>query len=353
MATKRAAPRSAKRAAPAGAAWSSLELADFLIRNRELLVASVIGSGLADVRRRSAPDRLDREAHSFLTLFLKFLQDAAPASLAVTVRQEVCAGAFAGDTPEEARHTLVIWRRTLDGFLPALSKTRASKLVAATIARLEEPIEMALRRWERRRIDVIVLGASAGGVEALSSLMPQLGPDLPVTLIIVQHVGHDGPSVLPAILSRHSGIHIAPAVENAPLYLGYAYVAVPNRHLTVGGGRLRLMDAPPVHFAKPAIDVLFRSAAAAYGTRLASIILSGAGRDGADGTRAVHELGGLTIAQAPVGAAYGAMPEAAIATGAVDLVIPQGELASYIRRLALSGRPSEQMMKQYRAHAAS
>jgi two-component system chemotaxis response regulator CheB len=321
------------------------ELGEFLRQNQHLLIASVIGSGLPDVRRRSAPDRLHSESAGFIDLFLTTLYSADMAPLAASVRHQVIAGALAGAAEREARDVMGIWRRTLEAFLPAINKSESAVSVNAAMDRIEEAIIEQVRRWERRRIDVIAIGASAGGVGVLTDLMPQLDAQLPVTLVIVQHVGRSGPSVLPAILARHSGMHIAPGVQGAPLYLGYAYIATPNAHLSVERRRLSLTDEPPEHFAKPAIDVLFRSAAEAFGRHLAALILSGAGQDGAAGMRVVHQMGGFTIALSPEGLAYGAMPAAAIATGAVDQVIPELELAPFIRRLALSGHPPARKLR--------
>lgn len=315
------------------------DLGEFLRQNQHLLIASAIGSGLPDVRRRSAPDRLHSESAGFLELFLATLYSSALAPLTSGARKQVIVGALAGASEREAGDVMDIWRRTLEAFLPATSKTESAMFVNATMDRLSEVIVEQLHRWERRRIDVIVIGASAGGLGVLTDLMPQLDAELPVTLVVVQHLGRTGPSVLPAILARHSGMHIAPGVQGAPLYLGYAYIATPNAHLTVERRRLSLTDEPPEHFAKPSIDVLFRSAAEAFGRHLAAVILCGAGQDGAQGIRVVHQMGGMTIALSPEGLAYGAMPAAAIATGTVDQVLPELELAPFIRRLALNGRP--------------
>lgn len=317
------------------------ELGEFLRQNQQLLITSAIGSGLPDVRRRSAPDRLQTESIGFIHLFLITLYSPLAAPNAVTVKKQIVAGALAGASEREARDVIGIWRRTLEAFLPGSNKAESSFFVQTAMDRVEQATIEQLRRWERRRIDIVVIGASAGGVGVLTDLMPQLDAGLPVTLLVVQHVGRSGPSVLPAILARHSGMHIAPAVQGAPLYLGYAYIAPPNLHLVVEQRRLSLTDEPPEHFARPSIDVLFRSAAHAFGRHLAALVLCGAGQDGAAGIRVVHEMGGLTIALSPEGLAYGAMPAAAIATGAVDQVIPALELAPFIRKLALGGRPPQ------------
>ncbi len=221
------------------------ELGEFLRQNQHLLIASAIGSGLPDVRRRSAPDRLQTESVGFIHLFLTTLYSPVAAPLAITVRKQVVTGALAGASEREAKDVMDIWRRTLEAFLPGTNKTESASFVNAAMDRIEQAIIEQLRRWDRRRIDILVIGASAGGVGVLTDLMPQLNAELPVTLVVVQHVGRSGPSVLPAILARHSGMHIAPAVQGAALYLGYAYIATPNLHLVVEQRRLSLTDEPP------------------------------------------------------------------------------------------------------------
>lgn len=275
-----------------------------------------------------------------MELLLSCLHTRSSRAVSAQVQREVSIGAFAGATAFEARDTVALWRRILDAFLPAMNMAECSVVQNEALQRIEELVQRRIRQRERRRIDIIALGASAGGVPILSELMSHLPAELPVTLLIVQHLSRRVPSVLPELLARRSAIRIAPAVQGAPIYLGYAYVAPPNYHLMVAGGALALSDDPPVHFVKPSVDVLFSSAAREFGNRLASVVLSGSGEDGADGTRAVHQFGGFTVAQDPQTAPYASMPEAAIATGCVDLVVPEAQIAPLMRELALSGRPN-------------
>src|SRR5205807_3722319 len=128
------------------------------------------------------------------------------------------------------------------------------------------------------------------------------------------------------------------AVRRGMIYLGHAYVAPPASHLVITDGRLDLVDGPPVHFVKPSADVLFESAALAFGPRLMSVVLSGSGVDGAAGTRAVHDHGGITLTQEPESVDFRGMPEAAIATGSVDYVGNLQRLGSIIERLVLEGK---------------
>lgn len=326
------------------------ELGEFLRQNQHLLIASAIGSGLPEIRSRSAPDRLQKESSAFIDLFLETLYSSAGGPLALAAKSQAVTGALAGASEREANDVMNVWRRTFEAFLPGSNKRESAWFINAAMDRIMAVAIEQLRRWERRRIDIIVIGSSAGGVGVLTDLMPQLDAQLPVTLVIVQHVGSTGPSVLPAILARHSGMHIAPGVQGAPLYLGYAYIATPSHHLVVERRRLAITDQPPEHFARPSIDVLFRSAAQTFGSHLAALVLCGAGQDGANGVEVVHRMGGLTIALSPEELAYGAMPAAAIATGAVDMVIPELELASFIRKLALSGRPMANKLRAAASH---
>jgi two-component system chemotaxis response regulator CheB len=133
-------------------------------------------------------------------------------------------------------------------------------------------------------------------------------------------------------------VAVTHAVDGASLWLGYAYVAPPGRHLVVDRRAVHLVVGPPVHFAKPCVEGLFESAAEMFGQRLAWVVLSGTGADGATGARAVREQGGVTFAQRPEGAEYPGMPEAASATGAVDRVLSLGDLGAALRRLATDGR---------------
>jgi two-component system chemotaxis response regulator CheB len=141
-----------------------------------------------------------------------------------------------------------------------------------------------------------------------------------------------------SVLARHIPISVSAAVDGGALHLGSAHVAPPGWHLVVAGGALRLLDAPPVRFVKPSADVLFGSAAAAFGRRLASVVLSGTGSDGAAGSGLVRKYGGTTFAQDPGEAEFGGMPAAAIATGDVQHVLPVSDLARVLGRAVLRGR---------------
>jgi two-component system chemotaxis response regulator CheB len=169
--------------------------------------------------------------------------------------------------------------------------------------------------------DVIVLGASAGGVEAISRVVSELPRDLQASVLVVLHVSR-GRSMLPEILSRAGRMPAVHPEDRTPLQYGRVYVAPPDHHLIVDQGLARVVHTASENGVRPAVDPLFRSAARAYGTRVLGVILTGALDDGTAGTVAVKEAGGITIAQDPDEAFSPGMPRSAIASGAVDHVLP-------------------------------
>jgi two-component system chemotaxis response regulator CheB len=308
--------------------------------NASLLAASAVVAGLACARPRTAPDRLAAEAASFVRLLgLALRHGTAPAKIDSAVRAEVRAGALAAASPTDVAAVFEVWRRAVHAVLATLAAAEAHRGVRA-LDDLERRAVRAAESWDRHRVDVVVVGASAGGLDPLATLLAALGSDLPATVICVFHVAPHGPGLLPSILARRARVPIAAASDGAALYLGWAYVAPPGRHLVAGPSGLRLVDGPPVHFVKPSVDVLFESAADAFGKRLASVVLSGSGADGAIGTQAVHERGGLTLAQDPGDSEFDRMPANAIATGQVDRVLPVKQIATALRSAILAGRGS-------------
>lgn len=186
------------------------------------------------------------------------------------------------------------------------------------------------------RFDVVAIGTSAGGVEALQVLTAALPKGLPAAVVVVQHLDPRHDSALAHLLARRSPIPVHQATSGEPVRAGTIAVAPPAHHLIVRDGRLILTETPRVHFSRPAIDVLFQSVAEAYGERALGVILSGTGLDGADGVRAIKARGGTTLAQAE--ALHDGMPQAARATGCIDASFPLNELGPAITRL-VRGEP--------------
>jgi two-component system, chemotaxis family, protein-glutamate methylesterase/glutaminase len=186
--------------------------------------------------------------------------------------------------------------------------------------------------------DIVVVGSSAGGLRALSELLRPLDPGFPAALVVVQHLSPDHKSMLPELLARVTRLRIKQAENGDALRPGAAYIAPPGRHLLVSPGRLELTHTQQVHYSRPSIDLLFVSAAEAYGKRCLAVVLSGSGWDGSAGIRAIKQAGGMAIAQDPDSAEFGPMPRAAIETGCVDRVVPLEDLAAVLQGLCRSNR---------------
>ena len=187
-------------------------------------------------------------------------------------------------------------------------------------------------------IDIGVVGASAGGVEALVTLVGGLPADLPMALFVVLHLPATRPSSLPAILARAGPLPAEHAEDGAPIVPGRIYVAPPDRHLLVRPGTVAVTHGPRENHLRPAADPLFRSAAQSYGPRVVGVVLSGTLDDGALGLRAIAEHGGVTVVQDPAEALFDGMPRAALRHARIDQTLPVGRIAPLLAHLAREGR---------------
>jgi two-component system chemotaxis response regulator CheB len=186
--------------------------------------------------------------------------------------------------------------------------------------------------------DVVVVGASAGGVEALTAFARALPADFAAPVVVVLHVPATGTSVLPEILSRAGALPARHAVDGEPLERGHIYVAPPNFHVLIADRKVELNRGPRENGHRPAIDALFRSAAGAYDGRTAGVVLSGALDDGTAGLYVIKSHGGATLVQDPGEALYTSMPASAIRYVKPDYVLPTRELVDVLVRLtATSG----------------
>ncbi|MBM7868167.1 PAS domain-containing protein [Heliobacterium gestii] len=181
---------------------------------------------------------------------------------------------------------------------------------------------------------VLAIGASAGGLRAIQEVLNRLSPDQNLAVFIVQHLSPRYPSHLTAILKRTSLMDVKEAVQDEVICGGTIYVATPNHHLVLHGNRIHLdAESEKVKFARPSIDVLFESAAEAFGSRVIGVVLSGTGSDGSNGIISIKEHGGFTIAQDSSNSHYNAMPQNAINTGAIDFVLPLNEIPKIVSQI--------------------
>lgn len=187
---------------------------------------------------------------------------------------------------------------------------------------------------KKRTIEAVVIGASAGGIDALMHILPALParPAFPVAVVL--HVPDDRDSRLAEVFQQHLPMPVLQAEDKAPLTAGTIYFAPPGYHLSIEEDRsFSLSQEEPVHFSRPAIDILMSSAADAFGARLCGIVLTGASADGAAGLARIGELGGLTVAQDPTDAEISTMPAAAIRLRQPDMVLPLREIRSLLANL--------------------
>ncbi|KIQ37174.1 chemotaxis protein CheB [Variovorax paradoxus] len=190
------------------------------------------------------------------------------------------------------------------------------------------------RPLTRKRVDAIVLGASAGGIDALLALLADLPASWHIPMTVVLHLPENHDSHLAEIFAQRLPIHVREAADKMPLAAGTLYFAPPGYHLSVERERcFSLSCEAPVLFSRPSIDVLMASAADAYGPALAGFLLTGANDDGAEGLYRIHLAGGLTAVQDPKEALISIMPNAAIARHAPDHVLPLRELRALLLQL--------------------
>lgn len=181
---------------------------------------------------------------------------------------------------------------------------------------------------------IVVIGASAGGVEALRDLFRGLNPDLNAAIFVVLHIPDHADSNLPHILSRQGSIPVSHAQDTQKIEAGRAYIAPPNQHLIIQDGMMRLTLGPKVNHTRPAIDPLFESAAMNYGPNVIGVILSGLLYDGTKGLMRIKQAGGVAVVQDPEEALFSSMPENALQYLQVDYNLPVSKIASLLNGLA-------------------
>lgn len=188
--------------------------------------------------------------------------------------------------------------------------------------------------------EIVVLGTSLGGLKALEQLLSALPANLELPIVLVQHRLKAADELLSGLLQSYSKLPVIEPEDKQPLRGGHIYVAPADYHLLVGRGVLSLSTEAPVNYARPAIDVLFESAAASYRTGVVAVVLTGASADGAQGVKTVKTQGGYVIVQRPSEAESAVMPTASIDSGAVDEVLPLAQIPA--RLVELSTRRKRQ-----------
>jgi len=182
--------------------------------------------------------------------------------------------------------------------------------------------------------DIIVIGASAGGVEALVTLVGGLPADLPASIFVVLHIPPEGPSMLPTILGRSGPLVATHPVDGTAIEQRHIYVAPPDHHMLLEQGRIRVIRGPRENRHRPAIDPLFRSAGVAYGPRVVGVILTGSLDDGTAGLEAIKQRGGVAVVQNYTEALFSSMPHSAVEHVKVDYVLSLSAIAEKLRELA-------------------
>jgi two-component system, chemotaxis family, protein-glutamate methylesterase/glutaminase len=186
--------------------------------------------------------------------------------------------------------------------------------------------------------NVIVVGASAGGISAVRTLLNKLPENVPAAIFVVVHTSPDGPGKLASVLDRATRLTVVTAEDGMVARHGHVYVAPPDYHLIVDGRYVRLTRGPREHRFRPAVDPLFRTAAEHYGARAIGVVLSGHMADGTHGLTLIKEAGGLAIVQDPDEALAPSMPLNAMRRGGVDYVLPVEEMARVIMGLIMNER---------------
>jgi two-component system chemotaxis response regulator CheB len=193
-------------------------------------------------------------------------------------------------------------------------------------------------KWDQPR-DIVVIGTSSGGVQAVLNLVARLEPDLPASLFVVIHTSPSSPGVLGNIVTRAGTLPASLAADGEEIRQGQVYLAPPDHHLLIEHGKVRVVRGPQENGFRPAVDPMFRTASRAYGPRVVGIILSGGLDDGTRGLFDVKRAGGVTVVQDPDEALIPMMPLSAIQNVEVDHILPVAEIASLISRLARNGQP--------------
>jgi two-component system, chemotaxis family, protein-glutamate methylesterase/glutaminase len=208
-------------------------------------------------------------------------------------------------------------------------------------ARKEPPLPPGIRTWRDGRVmsealrhyEIVVIGCSMGGMNALQTIFGALPKDFPVPIAVVQHRYRTSSESLPAFFRRNSELKVVDTTDKEWLKPGTVYLAPANYHLLVERGELSLSVDDAVAYSRPSIDVLFESAAMAYGSGVIGVVLTGANADGARGAAEIKKRGGFVVVQDPATAESPSMPQAAIEATRVDRILPLDRIGPFLVEL--------------------
>ena len=224
----------------------------------------------------------------------------------------------------------------------AASKKKPNKSANLAASSLESTVEQAIvadKQGGRFEGWVIGVGASAGGLEALTAFLRPLLPDLPAAIVIIQHMSHTHPSLLVQLLARETRLEVVQIVDGMRPRLGMVHIAPPRLNVELTADGFKLCAPPAARLPTPSVDTFFRSVAENCGSRAIGVILSGTGSDGAAGLVAIRQGGGHTYAQDPESARYDGMPLASIEAGVVEGILPADKIGEQLLSLILTGAP--------------
>lgn len=232
----------------------------------------------------------------------------------------------------------------LKALAPARRASAPAPVAASHVSAPALPVNVsALAANSSQKVEVLVIGASTGGPNALAVLLSGLPRNLPVPLLIVQHMPPMFTRMLATHLTAHCGLAVSEATEGAPVRVGQGLIAPGNYHMTVarhnGEVVAQLNQEPPENSCRPSVDVLFRSAAAVYGRGTLAVVLTGMGQDGLRGGREIREAGGSVLAQDEATSVVWGMPGAVVKNGVAEAARPLDELALLITQKLQAGRP--------------
>jgi two-component system chemotaxis response regulator CheB len=182
--------------------------------------------------------------------------------------------------------------------------------------------------------DIVTIGVSADGLEALKTIVGNLPSEFPAAVFIVSHMDAGGSTVLADTLSRVGPLRAVYPEDHEPIQSGRIYVAPPDHHMSIEDGRVRITHGPKENRHRPSVDVLFRSAALAYGAKVVGVVLGGNLNDGTAGLLAIKQCGGVAVVQDPAEASYPSMPKSAMERVRVDYCLPLSDIAPFLSTLA-------------------